>query len=307
MFVDYISGFDEVKKLSSKVSKHELLRVFASKGVDHTNFESLYKWEIQNAMKLKDPFPAFRLNAELEWHRSMRPYFNIYPVIESKLLELTDEIQFQELNLPFKSLEIRTSLATFLFSDTGDAFMIVAESRSKGPSGTSRYQEFLLRKQETLKAVIDGEYRELSVSDWPSVSGSVRSLSEQERNRLVRIAAGTCMLAADRSIVTPVILKNHQKNSMTPAEVAEYAQKAINRTGRIGFEVGREIEKMKATAHYRNGHFAKFHVGKTHDCYPKNATVDKVPIIKWRSGAIVNADNVPKVPTGFHDKENQTN
>ena len=164
------------------------------------------------------------------------------------------------------------------------------------------YQEFFIKKTDTIRhALSSADYLEYEEPGFQRANVA-EPLTMQQRHECLFMAAGTCMLAQDKSIVEPVILNKHRKDYMTPAEIADYAERAISRTGRVGFEVGKQIERMKATIHYRNGCFAKYYVGKDHECYPANAELSKVPIIKWRSGAIVNKDNVPKVPTGFKDE-----
>jgi hypothetical protein len=286
-FRNYFSAFDEVKS----VSKQFPSEVFATMGFDPTDVESVYAFEIKK-IGGRSPIAVVRLKSELLWYRSKRPYFNVYPLIEQKFMELSEDIDMAELVMPFPTIEVRTQTKTILICDRGKFFLIVIERED------DTYQELLVQRTHTVKKLFNQP--RLDVDEfWPEVKGD--RVSEGYANQCVLLAVGTCMLAKDPNIIMPVILNCHQKESMTPAEVAEYAEKAINRTGRVGFDVGKKIERMKATVHYRNGCFAKYYVGKDHESYPQNAVASKVPVIKWRSGAIVNKDNVPKVPTGFKD------
>ncbi len=221
----------------------------------------------------------------------------MYPCIESKLMQIDRNIDVSELYLPFSAIEIRTSNKTFLACNHNSGFYFVVDITP------TIHQEFLIHKLQNLSATVSAPYREIK-QDWPRADEK-HDLQQSDRIDIMLLVAGICMLAKDKSIVQPVILNKHRKDGMTPAEIAEYAAKAVARTGRVGFEVGREIERQKATVHYRNGCFAKYYVGKAHECYPTNAEADKVPIIKWRCGSVVNKDNVPKVPTGFKDLQPQ--
>lgn len=111
-----------------------------------------------------------------------------------------------------------------------------------------------------------------------------------------------CGGAVERWHASTAVTLDHAEFLMTPAEVADYADRAIKRTGRVGFDVGRDIERAKASMHYRNGCFAKYYVTKSHEQYPPQATADRVPVIKWRCGSVVNKEHATRVPTGFKDE-----
>lgn len=223
-----------------------------------------------------------RLMAERIWYNIRRPFFNVYPLIKEKLGQLSGTVKYSEVTTPFKVLEVRSYESTFLMCDGKDKVLFIT------PLGSGFGISYIL-KDEEIGAVYD---RSEALGD----EGYVRAF--------YFIGAGVCMLAKDSKIIQPVILNQHRKDHMTPAEIAAYAEKAANRTGRIGFEIGCDIERMKATMHYRNAHFAKYYVTKEHPSYPQNAILPKVPVIIWRSGAVVNKNNVPSVPTGFKDQAN---
>jgi hypothetical protein len=291
-FRDYLSAYDEAKRYFRHPASN---RAAEELGFDIKDFESAYAYELREAKLRKDLQAGLRLTSELEWHRSKRPFFNVYPLIEKKFMELPGEIRMDELVMPFPAIEVRTQKLTMLLCRHPGFFLLVIDHKDG-----QHYQEWIVRLRDTLR-----EFFVNSENGGMKVLGSrtddeLQSVTKELHYGL-RLAVGTCMLAADSKILTPVILNAHRKENMTPAEIADYSERAVNRTGRIGFEIGREIERMKATVHYRNGHFAKYYVGKDHESYPKNAEASKVPIIKWRCGSIVNKDNAPKVPTGFKD------
>ncbi len=290
MFRDYVSTFEEFKKITDGIPHGR--QIMQQRGVDAKDFESVYKAEIEALDSKTQALAVERLKSELEWYRVKRPFFNVYPLIEQKFLELDEEIDMAELVMPYPAIEVRTQTKTLLICEKKSCFLFIAE----GMNGD--YQEFVIQRTSKINKVLAAGYAKV---EEPWIKKGSFGLSEEEMRNCLFIAVGTCMLARDHQIVMPIILNRHRKENMTPAEIAEYAEKAIKRTGRVGFEVGKDIERMKATVHYRNGCFAKYYVGKTHESYPKNAEASKVPIIKWRCGSVVNKDNVPKVPTGFKD------
>jgi len=293
-FPDYQTGYSEFKK---KIKSISLPISHASNlvGFDCQSYKSFYKNEIEICKRRSLNFAGLRNISELMWYGLKRPFFNVYPVIERKFLEMSDSIDMRELSLPFASMEIRTTNKTMLISDFGRFFLITVELGSNGD-----YQEFQIAKEQTINNL---SKMVIPLCDEAILGRSSEpDLENSELVKLVFMAAGVCMLAKDTSIVKPVLLEKHRKENMTPSEMAKYAEKAVNRNGRIGFDVGRELDRMPASAHYRNGHFAKFYVGKNHECYPSNCELSKVAIIKWRCGSLVNKDRVPMIPTGFHDE-----
>ena len=252
-------------------------------------FSLFYESEIERADELDNKLEFTRHVAEYLWYEQKRPYFNLYPSIEKKLLELSGGIDLASLCLPFGAIEVRTSARTVLMSliktnlyfvvDFGEQFQMIGLN------------------------ICSGKLGEIDQFGLCSEDSSIPLMTAKERHDLFFVAAGVCLLAKDNSIVSPVILNADRREDLTPERLAELATKAINRTGRVGFDVGRDIERMRATAHYRNGCFAKYYVGKDHECYPTNSELKLAPVIKWRCGAVVNKDNLPTVPTGFKDSE----
>lgn len=297
MFTDYRTTVDDLRKeiKSLKVGRDKMKRL----GVDIDSYESIYAAEMKNAKRYKDPFCKMRMFSELLWYRCRRPFFNVYPVIEKKLLEINGEINIGELFLPFPTIEIRTTQRTMLLSDAGNLFVFTVELKG------GRYQEFCMAKKGIVKQIESAEYKSLD-TDWPKKDPG-KGLSDDDRKACATIACGVCLLAKDPTIVSPVILNKDRKEEITADELKRYAERAAEATGKTGFEVGREMQLNQKSCHYRNGCFAKYYVSKTHRQFPDNCDLEKAPIIKWRSGAVVNASNVPKVPTGFKGSESEFN
>jgi hypothetical protein len=298
MFRDYRSTVDDLRKCvkQNKNGRDVIKRL----GIDIDSYESIYRAEMKKASSLKDPFCKLRLRSELAWYKCRRPFFNVYPVIEQKLLSISDEIDISELYLPFPTIEIRTKNRTMLLSCDDFVFMFTVELKN------GEYQEFCMAKRGRVKQIESAEYRENVETDWP-IKGTSKGLSDDDRRQCAMLVCGVCLLAKDESIVVPVVLNRDRKEEMTEDELRKYAERAAETTGKTGFEVGREMQLNQKSCHYRNGCFAKYYVSKTHQQFPDNCDLEKAPIIKWRSGAVVNASNAPKVPTGFKGNESEFN
>lgn len=220
--------------------------------------------------------------SEWEWYLHKRPYFNLFPCIERKILDIETKVfELSEIVFPYGVLEIRVKERSCLFYSQvspGSAARLVVAVLQKNDNV---YSSFQLRTKEGVNEVLSSGNNDLI---W-----------------LYKILCGICLIAKDKTIVSPVILSNDRRENMTPEEIERFSKKAIKRTGRIGFDVGRNIERLSNTEHYRNGCFAKYYVAKDHELYPDGATEKLAAVMKWRSGAIVNAGNLPSVPTGFKD------
>lgn len=294
-FRDYQSAWMEFSKAWKDRRMQPVLKQM---GLDVSDgFEKYYRTEHDMAIKSKMVLSCARFIAEPQWHMDKRPFFNVHPVIERKLLEIDDALNLREVHLPFRAMEIRTKNNTFLVCDFDVIFYFCVELDGED------YQDFTVGKFASIRATVDGPSVKVDES-YPGMRPKTgnRSLTDELRGDLIHLVAGVCMLAKDKSIVVPVVLANDRKDGMTPEELKKYSERAAKRTGRVGFDVGKELEKASALVHYRNGCFAKYYVSPSHEQYPDNATTATAPIIKWRSGAVVNERNTPKVPTGFHDE-----
>jgi hypothetical protein len=109
---------------------------------------------------------------------------------------------------------------------------------------------------------------------------------------LIRLTVLVGLLANDHDVVTPYVLsKDRAKYDATTDEDVRQAieRRAIRRVGR-GFDVGKALQQEKEQSpHWRNPHLALFWTGKGR----------LKPIVKMRSGAIVNRVSMAEVPTGY--------
>lgn len=299
-FKDYETAWDSAKR-----SRKHLMRKFGRKAVaevegnycaDINDLKEVYTAEMREAAKRKDAAGTMRFIAEHHWYLNKRPYFNVYPIIERKLKELSPNLSMDKLTIPFQVMEIRTYSETYFAADFGDKFHIVINTED-----SNRFREVTIAKHQTIESSYSSDTAYLDRQGNPRERTDEDSYSEHKVKESIFLICGLCMLVNDKSIVQPVVLAESRRDFMTLAELERFKDKAIRRTGKTGFDVGRDLQSPKATAHYRNGCFARYWVADGHEQYPAGCTEKLSPIIKWRSGAVVNADAGPSVPTGFKD------
>ena len=252
------------------------------------NAKRYYNYKLEQHAKTGTNAQVVRLIGESKWHEDCRPYFRVYPIIERKLSNLTGKTTVAEMRMPYESIEINTRSRSMLLYKTDQYCVLIMEPEN--------VEGFLICDVDIKSTVSE------IVTESNDVAGCEKMDKEAREfvSACVRIAVGVCLLANDPKIVSPVILDKHRRDDMTAQEMARRAAQAISRTGRVGFDVGREIERMPVSSHYRTGHPAIYYVGKSHENYPRNGLLNREPVLLWRSGAIVNADRVTEVPTGFH-------
>jgi hypothetical protein len=281
----YVSGLMEAQKLAAESAENRA-RIMAAIGgpIEPVKFYRHQRADYFRAGQIGD---LWRIRAEEQWYADRRPYFRVYPLIERKLLALRGKTTLAEMRIPFPAIEINTQRRTMLIHKANDHCTLVAETHDElhvvmGAPMDLTLDEFA---SDGLDPVL-----------WKGVSEQGKVIAAE----CLRIAIGVCLLATDPKIVAPVILDKHRRDDMRPDEIERRAAQAVSRTGRIGFDVGRDIERMPVTSHYRTGCPAIYHVGKSHESYPRGGVLDREPVLLWRSGAVVNADRTVRVPTGFH-------
>lgn len=312
-FHDYQTGWKIIDDISKKanitLSEQQLVKA------------------MREYMEANDHDPASRNNTrrlleERYWYLHRRPYFNLYPSIEEKLIEARiEDLELAGLTAPCGALEIRTTHGAIFICDTATIWKGYGTEQTPDkwrmeyiyqPAGyTMDKTSPFMSATMILKGTFRDEINRLEAT-WKKYATDKELDYDPDftiAKQVTRTVLGCCLLGRSSPIVTPVLLnKDREKHgdTMTPAEAAEYAERAKRRTGRVGWDVGRDLEGDKRAAHYRNGCFAKYYVGREHELYPQEATERIVPIIKWRAGAIVNKDNGIKVPTGYRDKTKAT-
>ncbi len=123
-------------------------------------------------------------------------------------------------------------------------------------------------------------------------SQSVRQHHSEAGKLMVRLVVFLGLLSQNDDLVTPIVLsKDQAKYDLTDDEALKQwlERRASKRAGR-GFNFGRRLQiESEQSPHWRNPHLCLFWTGEGR----------MTPIIKMRSGAVVQKVSMAEVPTGY--------
>jgi len=246
---------------------------------DKTVYEH-YDWLLN---KSPDRYEKMYLQSERFWYLANRPYYNLFPIIQSMLGDVPLDIKLSALHLPVESLYVRfpanSRFIGLLMSDQPDSLFFTLYYRDA-------------EKELTFESgrVIKAPYMDKTISE-------IRS--EQPLGLCpLKIFVAISILSDSPEFIQPVILSKDLlkwKNGDDETR-KQLAEKAIRRTGKTGFNVGKEIqETYETTPHFRRPHLALFWTGKGR----------AVPKMILRKGCAVKPRELTTVPTGYLGIENQ--
>ena len=237
---------------------------------------------------------AKTVSAEQLWVRKQRPYYNIWPIAVDLAQSVKLDLPFSAVEPTFKSIVLRfarghepTHLTTALLCWFEDHVFIWCPVMNKGFA-----MEYCFGRND-------------KVEDWLAYSESrdettnspheVRDFIANDRattDLLVRLFVFVGLLSHDEDVITPIVLSKDQQryDETDDQKVRKWLEdRAARRAGR-GFDVGRtfQLEKEKSP-HWRNPHLCLFWTepGRTK------------PVIKMRSGAVIQRVSMAEVPTGY--------
>jgi hypothetical protein len=257
----------------------------------------------------------YRLDAE--WAAKNKPYFNIWPKIQSAFTQTSLEITGEHIHLPIQPILIRFSEEEPLFvmedvairsilatevevNEFGgfehqrglSVFIDIGEKYCDGEftSSVYTYVIFPLRKnevvEETLKKIEGDHYNETETMTTHKRM-SQGELAEDERltiDSAVRVVLSLCMLGMDSNLLSPDVLSKDLAKYKRTLDASLVAK--AHRRGKIGWHVGRDIE---VSPHFRRPHFGIRWTGK-------GRAIPKLVPIK---GSVINRSKVETVPTGY--------
>jgi hypothetical protein len=228
----------------------------------------------------------FGFSEECRWTQNRRPYFNVFPALFGKLQSVslrgvgTDVFIRAMANLSLETLLVRSS------ASTGCMGCLVSTITGKG-----LMLKFYLKSGdgELQNLVITSESRGPDSNDFGLYAERIGLDNDvPEIAQFLSVVLGSLLLdVEDRSLVNPVLLNKDLPKLSRIGEVE--AIDRAKRRGVIGWDLGRSLESVCRSAHYRNAHLCLFRTG------PGRST----PVIKFRSGAFVKPTNRISVPTGY--------
>jgi len=286
--------FHEYTTFRTFMARHgdEQQQEFARKVSSHEFRKSVVEWFGTEANPNdSDEFNQASLAlGEAAWAAQDRPSYNVWPIVVSLAPTVRLALHFSQARIQFHSILFRFarghephSLRIALlfwpegmktiqlfchFADEADSLLTVQHAYE--PEET--VEEWLLRLEQ----------RKSQVSENQHAAGLL----------IVRLVVFIGLLSRDEDLITPIVLaKDRDKYESTDDEEAKrwIEERAARRAGR-GFDVGKKLELAKdKSPHWRNPHLCLFWTGERRT----------KPIIKMRSGAIVQGVSMAEVPTGF--------
>ena len=239
--------------------------------------------------------------AEQLWVREQRPYYNIWPIA-------VDLAQSVKLDLPFSAVEPRFRCIVLRFARGHEPSCLTTALLCwfehhvfvSCPVMNKWFaMEYYFGQNDKVEEWL--EYTQFSGTRRQTHRANVRDLVSNGRatlSLLIRLCVFVGLLSRDDDLITPVVLSKDQKRyaEADDPDVKKWLEdRAARRAGR-GFDVGRtlQLEKEKSP-HWRNPHLCLFWIGPRRN----------QPIIKMRSGAIIQRVGMADVPTGYLGPEKE--
>jgi hypothetical protein len=220
---------------------------------------------------------------EQTWVELQRPFYNVWPIAIELSQQVKLELAFAAFKVPFESIVLRFA-------------------RGHEPNGLASAMLFWNDRSIQVTAIplegadtvcFNAVYNvEDHVESW------ITRLQEESRGDekmgalLIRLVVFVGLLSHDDDLITPIVLSKDQKRyaETDDPDVKKWLEeRAARRAGR-GFDVGRtlQLEKEKSP-HWRNPHLCLFWTGA--------GRIN--PVIKMRSGAVIQRVSMAEVPTGY--------
>ncbi len=248
------------------------------------------------------------------WVHLQRPYYNVWPIAVSLAPSVKLNLQFRQVEIPFDALLLRFARGhephnlktAMVFLPKGlnriHVFLHFADEAARGINGmefgtasTDEQRHFAAKVGSLMTFIHQYEPNDV-VEEWFETLGQRKTQVADYQHAagllIVRLVVFIALLSQGEDFITPIVLaKDRAKyESNDDIEVKRWLEdRAARRAGR-GFDVGKKIQLLKDTSpHWRNPHLCLFWTGEGR----------ARPIIKTRSGAIVQSVSLAEVPTGY--------
>ena len=292
--------FHEYITLRTLTARHgdESQKGFARKMNSREYREAALEWFARNA-KTDDPDEfnkgSFAL-AESVWAASERPYYNVWPIAVTLSASVKLDLRFSQVALPFDAMLLRfakghephhlktallfwpkgtNAIQVFcLFGDAKDSLLTVGHSIE----GDAKVEEWLTNLQQ----------HGSNLPDYQHAAGLL----------VVRLVVFISLLAKGDDLITPIVLAKDQDKyeAATDEDIKRWLANRAARRGGRGFDVGKKLQFARETSpHWRNPHLCLFWTGEGRN----------VPVLKMRSGAVIQSVSMADVPTGLFGAENE--
>lgn len=290
-------------------------------------YEAFYRMVALNTGK-EGNIQAF---SERNWYVDHQAYYNVWPVIMSSFEKINlDKIPTASISYPRDSITLRMPVDSRLgvFTSKGQEFhirsLLVANLEDVFETkGAAIYIDIgeIAKDEWVGNRPIDipvASFRVFPVGSDIMVSESIKASDgkvewsdvDEEKEVWVprkvwetafKIYAFCGLLDEDSKLIIPDVL-NKDKKKFDPDNPSEIIIQRAHRRGKVGWDVGEELERMEMSPHFRMPHPAIYRVGPGR----------KKTVIRFRSGdgkgspILVRKDKITKLPTGEKEHESDS-
>lgn len=279
---------DEFRQYIYKICLDEI-----QSGKHNAQREEWFRWQAEKA------------DMEYGWVRSERPYYNIWPIVIPLSQSIRLDVPMKHVELPFSHLLLRFALghephgigtAILLWDSEDHSFIVHCDFANSTEGLYLSFGQYGL--DQTFEHYLERAGKNPGLSDWSEERE--QACNELEASSLmVRLAVFVALLSRGEDMITPLVLsKDRRKYEETDdPEVKKWLEdRAARRGAGRGFNVGKKLQEQKEKSpHWRNPHLALFWTGKGRT----------KPIIKMRSGAVIQRASMAEVPTGYLGPETE--
>ena len=283
----------KAKSLSSEEFRRQILDTFPKEVLGSK--QDKQEW-LENQLR--------QARCEQRWVELDRLFYNVWPVTVSLAKSVSLNLPFSAVTFPFEFLVLRFAVGQephsvacvmMRWEKTRRLFTLDCHRKNKLDGEAIKLENHYEpedRVEDFLTEVLRSgmKYKFCEHMDNPQFS-SAPEFAETS-SLMIRLSVFISLLAKGDDLITPVVLSKDQgKYDATDDPNAKQwlETRAIKRMGR-GFNVCKrlEIERSKSV-HWRNPHLALFWTGAGRT----------QPMIKLRSGAVIERVSMAEVPTGY--------
>jgi hypothetical protein len=226
--------------------------------------------------------------AEQQWIEGLRPYYNIWPIV-------VDLAQTVKLDLPFSAVEPTFKCIVFRFAHghepSGLTTALLSWSKRHVLISTLLMNKgYMMEYSFQPNDKVENWLKEERVQNY--ITSVPQEVWKARHDLLVRLFVFVGLLSHNDGLITPIVLAKDQERytETDDPDVRKRSQdRAARRAGR-GFDVGKSLQlEREQSPHWRNPHLCLFWTG----------TGRTTPIIKMRSGAVIQRSSMAEVPTGY--------
>ncbi len=236
---------------------------------------------------------------ERRWEALKRPYYNLYPSIIPMLTRLNLDLESDLVRLPMDSLCVRfpkdpaknplqfdwkgerVHVCCILATDLDAKGSLVHIDLGSGKSGRMTLHPYFVlpRKPGVSLEQLLTDADKVTVDEHGRITIPDALLTD-----CLRLFCTLCLLDEDPEVISPDVLADDRMWYEATGD-KKFVDKA-HRRGKVGWDVGRHIEKIP---HIRRPHMALVWTGKGR----------KIRKIVPRKGSVVHREKVETIPTGF--------